>query len=88
MVFEVATKVEVARLFADLHRMAWEAAGEGRAAEFLDGLDQRARTDFDPGPRFKDFANEWFETSVVGGGLRESHGRDTMAPAVWREGGR
>lgn len=40
--------------------------------EFLNGLDQRARTSFDPGPRFKDFAEEWFKTSVQGGGLRES----------------
>ena len=54
------------------HKLAWEAAGEGRAAEFLDGLDQRARTDFDPGPRFKDFADKWYDTCVVGGGLRES----------------
>jgi hypothetical protein len=59
-------------MFNDLHKLAWEAEGEGRAAEFLDGLDQRARTDFDPGPRFKDFADKWYDTCVVGGGLRES----------------
>jgi integrase len=72
VVFEVATKVEAARMFAELHRLAWEAAGDARAAEFLDALDKRANTGYDPGPRFKDFANRWYETSVVGGGLRES----------------
>jgi len=72
VVFEVATKVEAARMFADLHRLAWEAAGDGRAAEFLDALDKRAHTNTDPGPRFKDFAQQWYSTCVVGGGLRES----------------
>ena len=38
--FEVANKIEANRLFSDLHQLGWEAAGEGRAAEFLDGLDQ------------------------------------------------
>jgi hypothetical protein len=36
VVFEVATKVDATRMFADLHKLAWEAAGDGRAAEFLD----------------------------------------------------
>ena len=59
-------------MFADFHQLAWEAAGDGRAAEFLDSLDQRAHTDFDPGPRFKDFAEKWYEMCVTGVGLRES----------------
>ncbi|MFH0899237.1 MAG: site-specific integrase [Pseudomonadota bacterium] len=72
VIFEVATKVEALRMFRDLHKTAKEAVTDGKVGEFLDALDERAHTDFDAGPRFKEFAEQWFETSVTGGGLRES----------------
>jgi len=59
-------------MYRDLHKLAKEAVSDGKVAEFLDSLDQRARTSFDPGPRFKTFAEDWFTTCVKGGGLRES----------------
>jgi len=49
VVFEVATKVEALRMYRDLHRPAKQAIADDHVAEFLDSLDQRARTSYDAG---------------------------------------
>jgi len=71
-VFDVTSKVEAMRMYRDLHGLAKDAIADGRVAEFLDGLDERARTSFDAGPRFKDFAETWYTTCSKDGGLREA----------------
>ena len=72
VVFEVGTKVEALRMYRDLHRLAKEAIADDHVAEFLDSLDQRARTSYDAGPRFKEFAESWYTTCSQDGGLREA----------------
>lgn len=72
VVFEVTSKIEAMRMYRDLHGLAKGAIADGRVAEFLDGLDGRARATFDPGPRFKDFAETWYTTCSKDGGLREA----------------
>jgi hypothetical protein len=70
-VFEVTTKVEALRMYRDLHALAKEAVADGRLSEFLESLDER-RTSFDAGPRFKEFAENWYTTCSKDGGLREA----------------
>lgn len=72
VVFEVISKVEALRMFRDLHGLAKEAVADGRVAEFLDSLDERARTTFDAGPKFRDFAESWYTTCSKDAGLREA----------------
>jgi integrase len=70
VVFGMGSKVEALRMYQDLHAVAKAAVADGGVAEFLDSLDERARTTFDPGPRFREFAKTWYE--MVKDGLREA----------------
>lgn len=72
VVFEVADLRAAIETFADLKRMAAEAARSGEVQQFLDSLDGRARASATAGSTFAAFSKQWEETCVDGGDLKES----------------
>ncbi|MDJ0766961.1 MAG: site-specific integrase [Myxococcota bacterium] len=72
VVLEAENKQDARWKFHELHLAAKRAVASGETLEFLDALDRRVQAAQSDSPMLKDFAEEWKENCVLGGGLTES----------------